>query len=67
MSSDAVLAEMDRLFYSVPQPSTLIAKWEAAKGIPDSCSSERPARKVICQRPKGHYGSCRAVVYWEDE
>lgn len=33
----------------------------------DFCGNERPARKVFCQLPKGHEGSCRAVIFWEDE
>lgn len=33
----------------------------------DFCGKERPPRKVMCQLPKGHEGSHRAVVYWEDE
>lgn len=67
MSGTAIIEELNRLFYSVPQPSTLIEKWENAKTITDSCASERPARKVICQRSKGHKGPCRAVVFWEEE
>jgi hypothetical protein len=31
------------------------------------CMDERPVRKVLCQRPKGHNGSCCAVVFWENE
>jgi len=31
------------------------------------CGNERPDRKVICQLKRGHKGSHRAVVYWEDE
>jgi len=31
------------------------------------CQSERPARKVFCQLPRGHKGSHSAVVYWEDD
>ena len=33
----------------------------------DLCADERPLRKTICQLPKGHQGSHRAVIYWEDE
>jgi len=33
----------------------------------DFCGKERPPRKVLCQLRKGHKGSHRAVVYWEDE
>ena len=33
----------------------------------DYCGIERPPRKVFCQLPKGHVGSHRAVVFWEDE
>lgn len=29
------------------------------------CESERPNRKTICQKVKGHKGSCRAVIFWE--
>ena len=32
----------------------------------DCCANERPPRKVICQLPKGHKGSHRAVIFWED-
>lgn len=31
------------------------------------CGSERPPRKTLCQRRRGHGGSCCAVIYWEDE
>lgn len=31
------------------------------------CGCERPARKTMCQLPKGHSGSHQAVVFWEDE
>lgn len=31
------------------------------------CGSERPVRKTLCQRKKGHKGSCNAVIFWEDE
>lgn len=31
------------------------------------CANERPPRKVICQLKKGHEGSHRAVIFWEDE
>lgn len=31
------------------------------------CESERPLRKTICQKPKDHEGSCKAVIFWEDE
>jgi hypothetical protein len=30
------------------------------------CGSERPARKVFCQLKKGHVGSHRAIIFWED-
>jgi len=33
----------------------------------DYCEDERPQRKVICQKRKGHKGKHRAVIYWEDE
>ena len=33
----------------------------------DCCGSKRPPRKVLCQLKKGHKGSCRAVIYWEEE
>jgi len=29
------------------------------------CGSLRPIRKVLCQLPKNHKGSCMAVVFWE--
>lgn len=35
--------------------------------VENFCSSERPPRKVFCQLPKGHRGSHRAVIYWEEE
>jgi len=31
----------------------------------DLCGIIRPNRKTICQLPKGHKGSHRAVIYWE--
>lgn len=31
------------------------------------CEHERPPRKIICQKLKGHKGSHHAVVFWEDE
>lgn len=31
------------------------------------CGDERPQRKVLCQLPKGHKGSCQAVIFWERE
>lgn len=31
------------------------------------CGNKRPARKVMCQLKKGHKGSHRAVIFWEDE
>jgi hypothetical protein len=31
----------------------------------DYCEAVRPVRKTICQKPKGHKGSCRAVIFWE--
>ena len=33
----------------------------------DFCGKERPLRKVLCQLKKGHKGSHRAIIYWEDE
>ena len=33
----------------------------------DYCGVERPARKTLCQLKKGHKGSHRAVIFWEDE
>jgi hypothetical protein len=32
-----------------------------------ACGSERPFRKTLCQLPKGHSGSCQAVIFWEQE
>ena len=29
------------------------------------CANIRPQRKVLCQLPIGHRGSCQAVVFWE--
>ena len=31
----------------------------------ECCESERPVRKIFCQKGKGHKGSCRAIVWWE--
>jgi uncharacterized protein with PIN domain len=30
------------------------------------CASKRPPREVFCQMRKGHAGSHRAVIFWED-
>jgi len=30
------------------------------------CGKERPARKTLCQLKKGHKGSHRAIIFWED-
>jgi len=29
------------------------------------CEAVRPLRKTMCQKKKGHKGSCRAVIFWE--
>jgi len=31
------------------------------------CESDRPRRKVFCQKKKGHKGECRAVIFWKKE
>jgi len=31
------------------------------------CEEERPIRKTLCHKLKGHKGSCRALVFWEKE
>jgi len=33
----------------------------------DYCASESPNRRIFCQLPKGHSGSHRAVIFWEEE
>ena len=33
----------------------------------DCCGNERPKRRIMCQLPKGHEGSHRAIVFWEGE
>lgn len=44
----------------------LLSAWEYAdKG--KCCESVRPVRKTMCQKRKGHKGSCRAVIFWEAE
>ena len=29
------------------------------------CECERPPRKIICQKKKGHKNSCHAGIFWE--
>jgi hypothetical protein len=41
------------------EPLPIVTKAE------DYCGNERPPRKVLCQLPRGHKGSHRAVIFWE--
>jgi hypothetical protein len=48
-------------YASLEEPLPIVTKAE------DYCGAERPLRKVLCQLPKGHKGSHRAVIFWETE
>jgi hypothetical protein len=51
---------MEELKCSIKLPKGF---WDAKA----TCANERPARKVFCQLAKGHKGSHRAIIFWEDE
>ena len=40
---------------------------KSKRGAEYFCGKERPPRKVMCQLEKGHKGSHRAVIFWEDK
>lgn len=46
--------------------SASLEKPESRPNVAEFCGVERPPRKVFCQLPKGHSGSHRALIFWED-